>query len=311
MNRSNFLRLMLAGSAAAPFASRRAYAADAPRKLVLIAGRPSHPPMMHEFRAGNILLEKRLAAVPGLRVELHEQGWVKDESTFDDAAAVVFFCDGGEGHPAVQEQRLALLEKLAQRGVGIGMMHFGVEVKPDKGGPQFRQWIGGHYEHQWSCNPMWDAAFEKLPAHPICAGVQPFTIHDEWYFNMRFTEGFDSTGPKEIGGVKFTPILVAKPSDATREGPYVYPKGPYPHIQEAKGRAETMMWAVERPDGGRGFGFTGGHYHKNWQQDDFRKTILNALCWVTEVEVPADGIASAAVSDEELAQNLDPKQKKK
>ncbi|MBM3825036.1 MAG: ThuA domain-containing protein [Verrucomicrobia bacterium] len=299
---------MVAGALSAPLATRRAIAAaGAPRKLVLIAGKASHGPGLHEFRAGNILLEKRMRGVPGLRVELHEQGWVRDEATLADADAVVIFCDGGKNHPAIQDGRIALLEKLVQRGAGIGMMHFGVEVPAEKGGTEFRRWIGGHYEHQFSCNPIWDAAFERFPDHPIARGVQPFTIHDEWYFNMRFAEGFDATGPKTIKGVKFTPVLVAKPSDATRDGPYVYPKGPYPHIQEAKGRPEAKLWAVERPDGGRGFGFTGAHFHKNWQQDDFRKTILNALCWVSNVEVPAGGITSAAVSDDELMQNLDPK----
>ena len=77
-----------------------------------------------------------------------------------------------------------------------------------------------------------------------------------------------------------TPILSAKPSDEVRDGPYVYPKGPYKHIQEAKGRSETMMWAVERPDGGRGVGFTGGHFHRNWPNDNFRKVVLNALVWI-------------------------------
>lgn len=75
----------------------------------------------------------------------------------------------------------------------------------------------------------------------------------------------------------FVSILSATPSDATRDGPYVYPKGPYPHIQAAKGRLETMMWAVERKDGGRGFGFTGGHFHDNWGNEPFRKVVLNAL----------------------------------
>jgi len=301
---------MLTGALSAPFAAHRAAAATGkPRKLVLIAGRPSHGPGLHEFRAGNILLEKRLQAVPGLRVELHDQGWVRDEATFADADAVVIFCDGGKGHPAVQDGRLVLLEKMVQRGAGIGMMHFGVEVLAENGGAEFRRWIGGHYEHQFSCNPIWDAAFERFPDHPIASGVKPFTIRDEWYFNMRFAEGFDATGPKTINGVMFTPVLVTKPSDAVRNGPYVFPKGPYPHIQEAKGREEATLWAVERPDGGRGFGFTGAHFHKNWQQDDFRKTILNTLCWVSKVEVPADGIASAAVSDEELMLNLDPKRK--
>ena len=49
------------------------------------------------------------------------------------------------------------------------------------------------------------------------------------------------------------------------------------------------MWAVERPDGGRGFGFTGGHFHDNWANDDVRKVVLNALVWVTKLDVPAGG----------------------
>jgi len=64
--------------------------------------------------------------------------------------------------------------------------------------------------------------------------------------------------------VKFTPILVAKPSD---EVPAVrtFPKGPYPHIQAEAVRPEAMMWGRwSGSDGGRGFGFTGGHFHDNW-----------------------------------------------
>ncbi|MEM9400093.1 MAG: ThuA domain-containing protein [Verrucomicrobiota bacterium] len=279
-----------------------------PRKLVLIAGPPSHPPMMHEFRAGTILLEKRLQAVPGLIVDRHEMGWVKDEATFADADAIVCFSDGNKRHPVLADEgRLNTMEGLVAQGVGFGCMHFAVEVPKETAGPKFREWMGGCYEHKWSCNPFWDAHFDTFPEHPITRGLQPFTIRDEWYFNMRFSEGFSAEGPREMNGVKFTPILVSKPSDKTRSGPYVHPKGPYAHIQAAKGRKEAMMWAVERPDGGRGFGFTGGHFHVNWQNDVFRRTILNALCWVAKIEVPAGGIESAPVSEAECLSNLDKK----
>ena len=308
MKRSTFLRLALAASAS-PGLRRTSFAeSEKPRKLVLIAGQPSHPPMMHEFRAGTILLEKRLTEVNGLNVDRAEMGWVKDEHTFDDADAVVCFSDGNGRHPVLQgEGRLEKVESLVSNGIGFGCMHFGVEVPKDTAGSQFRKWIGGCYENQWSCNPIWDATFDQFPDHPITRGVAPFTIKAEWYFNMRFSDGFTAEGPNEIDGVKFTPVLIAAPSDETRDGPYVHPKGPYPHIQAAKGRKEAVMWAVERPDGGRGFGFTGGHFHVNWQNDSFRKIILNALCWVAKVDVPAEGIASAAVSDDEINQNLDNK----
>jgi type 1 glutamine amidotransferase len=280
---------------------------DGKHKLVLIAGKPSHPPGMHEFRAGTILLENCLKSVPNLVVDRHEMGWVKDEATFADADAVVIYADGGGKHPAVVDGHLETLRKLIAKGVGFGCMHYGVEVVADQAGKEFQEWLGGHYENSFSCNPIWSANYTKLPEHAITRGVQPFTTEDEWYFNMRFRPAFkDGIATAEDGAAKFAPILTATPNDATRDGPYVYPKGPYPHIQAEKGQPETMMWAIERADGGRGFGFTGGHFHANWGNDNVRKAVLNALVWVTKLEVPANGIESK-VSDEELTANLDPK----
>ncbi len=283
-------------------------------KLVLIAGKPSHPPGMHEFKAGTTLLEKCLASVPNLVVDRHEMGWVKDEATFADADAVVIYADGGKGHPAVQGTHLETLRALIAKGVGFGVMHYGVEVVPELGGAEFKEWLGGHYENAFSCNPIWEPNFLSFPKHPITSGVKPFQIQDEWYINMRFRPAFkDGIVAAEDAGMKFVPILVATPPDATRDGPYVYPKGPYPHIQAEKGAQESTMWAVERADGGRGFGFTGGHFHKNWGNNDFRKTILNALLWISKLDVPADGLSST-VSEDDLSKNLDiksaPKPKK-
>jgi hypothetical protein len=70
-----------------------------------------------------------------------------------------------------------------------------------------------------------------------------------------------------------------------------------------------MMWAFERPDGGRGFGFTGGHTHANWGVAGQRKALLNALLWIAKVEVPAGGVESA-VTEDDLKQDLDPKGKR-
>ena len=67
-----------------------------------------------------------------------------------------------------------------------------------------------------------------------------------------------------------------------------------------------LAWAVERPDGGRGFGFTGAHFHKNWGNENFRKIVLNALLWTAHAEVPANGV-ECAVTEENLKKNLDPK----
>jgi type 1 glutamine amidotransferase len=279
-----------------------------PKKIVLVAGRPSHGPGDHEFRAGALLLKSCLDKLPGVNVVVASNGWpskmdgdkrLDDNSVFDGANAIMLFMDGGGGHPAIKDNHLLILSNLMKQGVGLGCYHFGVEIPKDKGGPEFLEWIGGYYEDRWSTNPHWDAEVKSLPKHPITRGVQPFTVKDEWYYNIRFRP--------EMKGVK--PILVAKPSDETREGKSSSPRGPYPHIVAASGREEVLAWAVERPDGGRGFGFTGGHFHKNFGNDDFRKLVLNSLVWLAKMEVPPDGVPSATPTAEELKQNLDPKKK--
>jgi type 1 glutamine amidotransferase len=264
-------------------------------KLVLIAGKPSHPPGMHEFRAGSLLLQRCLAEVPGISVTVQTNGWPASDAVFDGASAVVIYADGGGGHPAIQGERLRRLEELIEKGVGFGVMHYACEVPRDKGGREFLDWVGGYYEDKYSCNPMWSPDYQKFPVHPVTRGLKPFSIKDEWYFNLRWRDGLSG----------LTPILVAKPTDQVRNGPYVWPAGPYPHVQAARGREETMMWVSEQGSR-RAFGFTGGHFHDNWGDDNFRKVILNALLWVSRVEVPADGVASA-LPPGALKQNLDPK----
>lgn len=280
------------------FAAFTSFAAD--KKIVLIAGRPSHPPGMHEFRAGCLLLQQCLAGVKGVSVTVYSNGWPNVENAFEGANAVVIYTDGGGGHPAIQKDHKEILGALANKGVGIGFMHYGVEIPATNGGPQFLEWVGGHYEHLYSCNPMWSPKYETFPKHPVANGVKPFSNRDEWYFNMRWNEAQKK---------KLTPVLVAKPSDEVRKGPYVYPRGPYEHIVAASGRDETMMWTFERKGGGRGFGFTGGHTHANWGDDNQRKVVLNAILWIAKARVPKNGVEST-VTPEQLAANWDPKGKK-
>ena len=270
----------------------------APKHIVLIAGKPSHGPGDHEFRAGSLLLQKCLNQVAGVSAVVYSNGWPNVENAFDQADAVLIYADGGAGHPAIKPERMKIIDALAKKGVGIGCAHYGVEVPKGDPGEAMHRWIGGYYEHLYSVNPMWSPEFKSFADHPVTRGVQPFSVRDEWYFNMRW--------PAEMKGI--TPILVAKPSEQVRKGPYVYPAGPYPHIVEAAGRDETMMWVYERPDGGRAFGFTGGHRHVNWGNENFRKVVLNALLWIAKAEVPKNGV-QCEISEEDLKANLDLKKK--
>jgi hypothetical protein len=80
-----------------------------------------------------------------------------------------------------------------------------------------------------------------------------------------------------------------------------------PDGEKNLGKRQTMMWAVERADGGRGVGFTGGHWHRNWAIADFRRVVLNAIAWTAKVEVPEAGVTSLAVTEARLNENLDEK----
>ena len=69
-----------------------------------------------------------------------------------------------------------------------------------------------------------------------------------------------------------------------------------------------MAWAYERPDGGRGFGFTGGHFHRNWADENFRRVVVNAILWTAKVDVPEGG-AKVEFDPADLNKNLDKKGK--
>lgn len=290
--------LLAAGLAWAAATTPAAAGAAEPAKIVLVAGRPSHGPGDHEFNAGVKLLAKCLKGVDGVEPVVVTGGWPDDPKVFQGARALVFFMDGGAGHPMIQGDRLQTLKALTDQGVGLVCMHYAVEVPKGKPGDHFLDWIGGYYETGYSTNPHWVADVKSLPDHPISRGVKPFAVRDEWYYNIRFRP--------EMKGI--TPIVVAAPDDEAREGKTSSPRGPYPHIVAAKGRPEVLAWAVERPDGGRGFGFTGGHAHRNWGNDDFRTLVLNAILWTAKVDVPSNGV-KCPVTEDELKQNLDDKTK--
>jgi hypothetical protein len=271
-----------------------AEASDAGKaKIVLVAGGPSHGYFAHSHFAGCTLLAKALNDnVPGTEAVVVRNGWPKDPAVFDGARAIVLFSDGGGGNPMLPH--LKEIGQMMDKGVGLALIHYAVEVPKEAAGRELLDWIGGYYETYWSVNPTWVAKFEKLPEHPITRGVKPFEILDEWYYHMRFRENLEGV----------TPILSAVPPESTRRGS----DGAYsgnPEVRKRKGMAEVVGWARQRPDGGRGFGFTGGHFHYNWANDSFRTVVLNAIVWVARLEVPPDGVRSKAPTLEELEANAD------
>ena len=276
--------------------STQSSSATAKKKVLLLAGNPSHGFGAHDHLSGCSLLARLLnesGLVTAVVHSLKDDGWPSDEK-LASANTIVIYSDGGGGHPF--NSHLDQLNALTSKGAGIVCIHYGVEVPKGPSGDKFIDWTGGYFEPNWSVNPHWVASFTKLPEHPVARGVKPFATNDEWYYHMRFRDNMQGV----------VPILTDLPPESTLSRP----DGPHsgnPAVREAIKNKEPqhMAWATERPDGGRGFGCTGGHNHVNWGCNQFRKLILNAIVWTAGANVPADGVAAGTVTVDDLLQHHD------
>jgi type 1 glutamine amidotransferase len=249
------------------------------KKVVLIAGPiTGHPKHTHEYEKSVILLKHLLDTSPSTKgkvaVEAHFKGWPADEKTLDDAATIVMISDGGDrnatDHPLYVGERFQTLERQMKRGCGFVQCHW-TTFNPSRVHDQITEWVGGYFDYEkgtaankwFSAIQTWDANVTLGNAeHSVARGVKPFTAREEFYYNLRFRDGDD----------RVQPIWLTKPPGQQKD--------------------QVVAWAVQRKDGGRGFGTTGGHFFQNWWDDDFRRTILNAIVWTAGVEVPAGGVVS-------------------
>ncbi|MEN6576964.1 MAG: ThuA domain-containing protein [Phycisphaerales bacterium] len=292
---SKLIGLLLAAvvvSSSASIAAGPAGVAPARKKVVFLPGRQSHGWSGHAYTADCRLLARILNEnVPQIEATVLEGGWPKDPKVFEGVAAVVVACDGNS--LLGDESNWKVLDSLARKGVGIAFLHYALDPG-DQYGKYLLDWIGGYYKQFWSVNPSWRAEFKTLPEHPITRGVRPFRVEDEWYYHMQFRDA--------MKGV--TPILTAVPPDDTRRGE----DGPHsgnPTVRARMGKPEHVAWAYERPEGGRGFGCTGGHTHWVYAQNDFRKLMLNAVCWIAQVEVRPEGVPTRTPTAEEMESSLE------
>ena len=266
------------------------------KKVVFLAGGKSHGFGAHDHLAGCTLLANKLKeAKPAYETVVVAEGWPSDEKVLDGADAIVIYCDGGKNHLALPH--VDKLDELSNKGVGIGCVHYAVEVPTENGRPWLK-WMGGYFETFYSVNPHWTANFDAMPSHAVANGVKPFTANDEWYYNMRFRN--------DMKGV--TPILSAVPPDVARQGKDDA-HGGNEHVRAAigKNQKEHVLWVSENEGGSRGFGTTGGHVHWNWANDQWRKVVLNSIVWIAKGEVPKNGVETKTPTlDEMLADHDEP-----
>ncbi|MFT5125482.1 MAG: hypothetical protein ACI9TH_003927 [Kiritimatiellia bacterium] len=264
------------------------------KKIVFIGDAGTHGGRgNHEFMAGSVLLGELLhAAYPNVHAVVHSsKNWPKDLSHAD--AVVVSLNHGGR---AANDKEIA---KAVERGAGFMAIHYGVEVNKGDQGDNYIKWMGGYFEPKWSVNPWWTPSTPVIGAHPTARGVTPFALRDEWYYHMRFVEG--------MKGV--TPVYSAVPPLNTLQGDpeKISDRGNNPDVYKAvsSGQSQHLAWAYDRPDGGRGFGFTGLHLHKNLADPGFRTLLLNGVAWVTKLDLPEKGVPSPAMTEEAVDKIID------
>jgi type 1 glutamine amidotransferase len=248
---------------------------------------------MHEYIKSVRLLKVMLdmaTNLQGLKTEVHYNGWPEDPSTLDDADVIMTISDGQDGPdigypvPFMTVERMAVMERQMKRGCGFITFHFST-FAPDTYGQHVLEWGGGYFDWQDEGGKRsWYSAIKTLdtevqlpsPDHPIARGVRPFRALEEFYYNIRF-------GSNDR---RLVPILSV------------------PALETNLPNGKVVAWAVQRADGGRGFGTTTGHYYANWKNADYRKLILNAIVWASGAEVPIQGVESRFYPDGDVTRRL-------
>lgn len=264
-------------------------------KIVLIAGPKSHGPVgngIHDY-PWSVKLLKVMLDNSNIRnkvqVEYHLDGWPENPETLNDADTIMVISDGRDGEKFAEAPHFANAAHLKQiqqqidRGCGFLTFHFST-FAPDQYAKQIQNWSGGYFDWEENGKRKWYSAIKTLkapvtlpkPEHPICRGIEPFELREEFYYNIRF----------QPADQQLTTLL---------------------EVSDLKGRPENgniVAWAKERSQGGRGFGTTCGHFYDNWQNPAFRKFILNAIAWTAGIEIPQNGVETRYYTHQEISTAL-------
>jgi putative membrane-bound dehydrogenase-like protein len=261
------------------------------KRILFIAGSTTHRHGIHEYKAGSLLLAKALNE-SGLPVvaKVHWFNWPEDESCFDGVDTIIVYADAGGDYG----DKYAVLDEKYQQGTALMFMHYGVHPTVEVGEKYYNKWMGGYFADAFSVNPSWIADMVPKDGHPVARGLSgSIKAFDEFYWNLSFDKSCTDCYPLATG----TP---------TPENMVTYGSSKFWNKDAADklGTPQSLLWCRDPADAPRGAGFVGGHFHRNWAIDDYRKLILNTIAWVTKVEVPKDGVPSETITREMLNQNL-------
>jgi type 1 glutamine amidotransferase len=244
------------------FASHVVGAEPVKKKLLLLGQKPDgHPPGTHEYLPGLRVLAKCLANVPGIEATVVQAdgNWPEGPELLKTADGVVMFLSEGAAWIQTDSTRLAAFQALAARGGGCSVIHWGMGTKEARNIEAFVKIFGG-------CHGGPDRRYKVVEAdvrlpnarHPIASGIEPLSLKEEFYYQLKFA-------PLAKG---IEPIVQVTIDDAP----------------------QTVSWAWDRPDGGRSFGFSGLHFHDNWQHVQYRRLLAQGALWTLRLPIPEQGL---------------------
>lgn len=232
--------------------------ADGPKKVLLLyQGPDGHPPQTHEYEAGLKLLQRLLAKSPDIEATLvrADEPWRDGPELLAKADGAVLFLSEGAKWLSSDPKRLAAFRDLAKRGGGLVVLHWAMGTRDAKNIDAFVGLFG-------ACHGGPDRKYQVLSTqahlvdrfHPVSRGLGHFRARDEFYYRLK----------RKASAAELLPIVEV----------------------EIDGRLEMVAWAWQRPDGGRSFGFSGLHFHENWQMPEYQRLVTNGVRWALGVAVP-------------------------
>ena len=235
---------------------------DAPVRLLLIGQEATDDePADHQYLAGLGVVARCLDSTANLKLSSvsADQAWEDGPGRLGKADGVVLFLPEGAKWMHADPQRLAAFAHLAARGGGLVALHGAVGTSEARYENGFLKLFGGCHGGPQHQRQLLEAKLRRTdPEHPILAGIEDFTVRDEFLYGLKFLQGTDS----------LRPLLTVNIAD----------------------QAETVAWCWNRPDGGRSFGFTGLCLHENWRLPAYRRLVAQAVLWSVKLPVPKDGL---------------------
>lgn len=240
-----------------------------PRRLLLVSQGPDgHPIGSHEYALGQRVLVELLKGLRDVEVTTShvEDDWSEGPGLLERSDCVVLFVsEGGKWIDADDRRRQAFVA-LADRGGGLVGIHWALGCKEATSISTLTQLFGACHGGSDRKYVVTETTLTPKSAHAVTKGLKPWKVYDEFYFRLKRTE---------LGG-DLQPLLEI----------------------EIDGRPEMVSWAWTRPNRGRSFGFTGGHFHDRWLTPDYQRLLLQGIAWAAQVSLSDAPIAVARRPDE-------------